>query len=333
VATIYQLEQEYKANFIVAEQFADEISHQLNHLLENEHISLSFPIQHRVKTWISIAEKLEHKSLSLLKLTELSDLIGLRIILQFKRDVDKVCRLISSNFTVLEQYDTQERLKENEFGYSSIHFVITLPESWLAIPTLSHMQGLRAEIQVRTTAQHIWASASHLLQYKNEKSIPPSIRRTIHRVSALLETVDLEFERVLEQREVYREGFDHSLSSEHLNVDLLEHALDSMLPAENKDRGVEKYAELLNDLAYFDIKTLQDLRDLIGNNLEEIQKRDAAIVKLIKENKKAATKFKVDPERNSRGVFYNHTGLIRDALEIEFGKNWRDYIIKARTKG
>jgi ppGpp synthetase/RelA/SpoT-type nucleotidyltranferase len=30
--------------------------------------------------------------------------------------------------------------------------------------------GLRAEVQVRTTAQHIWAAASHKLQYKHEES-------------------------------------------------------------------------------------------------------------------------------------------------------------------
>lgn len=59
------------------------------------------------------------------------------------------------------------------------------------------MSGLKAEVQVRTVTQHVWAAASHVLQYKQEASVPLPVRRSIYRVSALLETVDLEFERVL----------------------------------------------------------------------------------------------------------------------------------------
>jgi ppGpp synthetase/RelA/SpoT-type nucleotidyltranferase len=59
------------------------------------------------------------------------------------------------------------------------------------------------ELQLRTLAQHIWAVASHKLQYKREASVPVPIRRSINRVSALLEMVDLEFDRVLLEREQY----------------------------------------------------------------------------------------------------------------------------------
>jgi hypothetical protein len=83
-----------------------------------------------------------------------------------------------------------------------VHFVVEFPEPWFVVPTIGPMRGLRAEIQVRTHAQHIWADASHILQYKKESSVAPKTRRDIHRIAALLETVDLEFEKVLKRTPV-----------------------------------------------------------------------------------------------------------------------------------
>jgi putative GTP pyrophosphokinase len=138
-ASIESLETEYRENAQRVSRFADEIKHQLDQLLSDHQISFSFPIQSRVKQWDSIVEKLERKELWLSRLLDLSDLVGLRMILQFKRDVDTVCDLIASNFSILEQYDTQARQREDQFGYSSIHFIVQLPDTWLAVPTLADM--------------------------------------------------------------------------------------------------------------------------------------------------------------------------------------------------
>ena len=89
--------------------------------------------------------------------------------------------------------------------YQSLHYIIRIPKHWLKVSTFADLGELKAEIQLRTLAQHIWAATSHKLQYKHEDSVPPPIRRSIYRVSALLETVDLEFERVLAERGTYIE--------------------------------------------------------------------------------------------------------------------------------
>ena len=316
------LEAEYKNNAPLAMRFIDELCHQLTQLLDNELIFLSFPIQHRLKSWQSISAKLEKKSVALDKITDLSDLAGLRIILQFRRDIEKVCRLINANFKVVEQYDTLERLKEDQFGYSSIHFIVELPEKWLTIPTLSKMSGLRAEIQVRTTAQHIWATASHTLQYKYEESVPPTIRRAIYRVSALLETVDLEFERVLGERETYREEALDISSSELLNVDLLGKILDEVLPEQNKGPD-EPYAELLEDLMLFKIDTPKLLVDLITKHKAEILEDDA---KRAKDELSSPENSDAEKARLLKGAYYLHVGLVRRALFFCFGDKWTDYI-------
>jgi putative GTP pyrophosphokinase len=312
-------ESEYSLVSSLALRFADELCHQLNQLLDNDAVALSFPIQYRLKSWQSISEKLLRKSLAIKKITELNDLVGLRLILQFRRDIETVCRLLSDNFTVIEQYDTSERLKADQFGYSSIHFVIELPEKWLSVPTLSKMRGLRAEIQIRTTAQHIWAAASHTLQYKHEESVPPPIRRAIHRVSALLETVDLEFERVLGERETYREEVLDTSSLEQLNVDLLEKTLDKLLPNKNKAPN-EPYAELLEDLVTFKINSPKLLSELITEYHDKILEDESIRVQESLET--IETKAPLTKSRVSLGVFYFHVGLVRCAMQHRFGEEW-----------
>jgi len=166
-------------------------------------------------------------------------------------------------------------------------------------------------------AQHIWAAASHKLQYKNEGSVPPPVRRTIHRVSALLETVDLEFDRVLDERQNYVEEFAESVAaSEVLNVNLVESLLTELLPAENKDDD-EDYSDLLEELLRFKILTVEDLRSLIVHNLKRTLKADKVQV----ESRIKDLEFDEDEdeERLMRGVFFTHVGLTRQALKEQFG--------------
>jgi len=78
----------------MAGRFALALAEQLQHLLKENGIPLGVPLEHRVKRWDSIAEKVNRKEIALEKLTDLNDLIGLRLMLLFKRDVlaDKFCQ-------------------------------------------------------------------------------------------------------------------------------------------------------------------------------------------------------------------------------------------------
>ncbi len=328
---ISRLEDEFKAAAPLAERFAAELIRQVQELLDGNSVSLSFPIQWRVKAWSSLSEKLERKALELESLRDLDDLVGLRLILQFKRDVSKVCGLIEQNFKVLKKYDTSDRLKPDQFGYSSTHLVVELQDSWLAVPTFSQMKGWRAEIQVRTTAQHIWAAASHTLQYKQEGSVPVPMRRAIHRVSALLETIDLEFERLLQQRDSYRVEAVQVDQNEELNVDLLEKLLDGLLPDRNKYPGNEDYADLLDDLAHFKVVDPKGLTELINKHLAAALVEDGLRVREIKNNPVEVSSLS-SPSRQASGVFYTHVGLTRACLQQAFGDDWRAYNMRIRRR-
>jgi hypothetical protein len=233
----------------------------------------------------------------------------------------KACELVQGTFEVITKEDAALRLEETEFGYQSYHYVVRMPRAWLAVPSFNGFERFRAELQVRTLAQHIWASASHQLQYKHEESVPKPIKRTIHRASALLETVDLEFERVLQERVRYLEGVDVAAEIS-LNVDVLARVLTEQLPRENKGDD-EPYADLLSDLTAFNVKTTTRLLDIIRKNL----------IGAIAEDKKRAEEIAKDAgrpvsERTKRGVFFTHVGLVRAMMRLEFGSVWSDYMIK-----
>ena len=149
------LRYEYQRLVPVAERLRRELDAQLSRLTEGEGIALGFPIQSRTKGWASIEEKIERKSIDVSKVTDLQDLVGLRLILQFKSQIDAVRDAIGNSLKVVREYDTSDRLKDAQFGYASIHMIVRLPEEWLTVPTMTDLGVLSAEIQIRTLAQHI----------------------------------------------------------------------------------------------------------------------------------------------------------------------------------
>lgn len=295
---------------------------------------MGVPIESRIKPWSSIVDKIERRALILSSIQQIDDLIGIRIILLFKRDLEKACSLISKTFVVISHEDTAQRLTEAQFGYQSFHYVISFPEKWLDIPSFQKFTDFKAEVQVRTLAQHIWAAASHNLQYKQEQSVPVPVQRSIYRVSALLETVDLEFERVLQDREAYLKRVDIQETDELLNVDLLEKTLDSLLPEQNKEHD-ENYSELIRELSDFKLDRRSKLIELINKHLksalEEDRKRAESELKVVREE---GMESEVPLGQLKNGAFYTHIGLMRAILGYEF----KDYqqrklrLLKSRVK-
>ena len=120
-----------------ADRFSMALCEQFEHLLRVHNITLGVPMERRIKSWDSIFEKIDRRELSLSDVIELDDLIGLRFILLFKRDLANIHNIIINNFNVIHYEDTSTRLAETQFGYQSVHYVISLPSSWLKIPSFS----------------------------------------------------------------------------------------------------------------------------------------------------------------------------------------------------
>ena len=319
------LKKDYESKQSSAERFCSALVEQIKELTSQNNIYLAVPIESRVKIWPSISSKIERSNLKLKDILELNDLVGIRLILLFKRDLIKCRELIEENLEILQQEDTASRLGESQFGYQSYHYVIKLPNEWLSIPTLKDFAEYKAEIQIRTMAQHIWAAASHYLQYKQEDNVPKAVRRSIYRVSAFLETVDLEFERVLSEREEYVKELKPEAKDESLNVDILKEILDSHLDIKNRWDD-EKYSELIQDLSNCEIDKSSKLISLIKEQLEASVERDKKQVKEKQEHYKKTGEIvlEVDKRAIHSGVFWSHTGLVRNMLDGKFGdQSWR----------
>lgn len=160
------LRSEYELKSSLYGKLCREIKAQLSELLHRQRIILALPIESRVKSWESISEKCQRRDITPAALAEIGDIAGLRIVLLFRRDQEKVCDIIREYFEVVGVEDTINRLSADQFGYGSVHFQIRLKAEWLVLPTLSELRGLQTEIQVRTASQHIWAEASHFFSIR-----------------------------------------------------------------------------------------------------------------------------------------------------------------------
>jgi putative GTP pyrophosphokinase len=325
------LKASYDLRAPIAARYCARLAEQVGEIINSNNISLAVPIETRVKTWQSLSEKIERQKLQIYDVAKIGDLVGIRIILLFKRDLEKVISSLSSSLSIVSSEDAFERLGVEMFGYQSVHLQTELPGSWREVSTFRDFSDLQAEIQVRTAAQHIWAAASHKLQYKMEASVPKQVLRSVNRVAALLETVDLEFERALVERENYveRAGIsllagDAAIKSELLNVDLLEKVLDQQLPLANKSRE-EDYEDLLKDLSRAKIALVDDLVRFIRAREANALREDKRIIDAFRRTGTAEDNNLIEVtidgmahvaerDRIDRGVFYDHAGLVRTML-------------------
>ncbi|MFG0786919.1 GTP pyrophosphokinase [Delftia tsuruhatensis] len=317
----------------VLNRLEKQICDQLNHLINTWELTLGVPIESRIKTWPSINEKFERKQIKSRKLSEIGDLIGIRVIFLFQKDLDKFNNEIIKIFNIISNEDVSDRLPVAQFGYMSQHYTLQIPDTWKTLPTMEGLSGYKIELQARTIAQHIWAAASHKLQYKHEASVPFPVRRSIHRVSALLETVDLEIARVLSERDIYINQQSQNIQKNgKLDVTNIEYILNKIYPAANKSENQEPYAELLEDLEHFDIKTREEFESLISKHLETVMAIDREEVHAVRTEPgiraTSMEEYEELMERNSKNVYFTHVGLARGALGEEFGeenfKKWRD---------
>jgi hypothetical protein len=137
----------------------------------------------------------------------------------------------------------------------------------------------------------------------------------------LLETVDLEFERLLREREDYRKRVDTSSTKEALNVDSLARVLSQLLPKNHLEES-EPYGDLLPDLLAFGIDTPDSLRKLIRDNLNRVLEADGQIVS---ERRSTGSTVGTTAERTRLGVYFTFVGLTREALAKQFGIQWKNY--------
>lgn len=218
------------------EEFAARLHALLELLVKDTGIPVDH-IEHRVKTIESFLEKIERKSYPE-PFRQIKDCIGLRIVIFYQDSVKNVVKMIREEFEVDEanSLDKIEDLGETEFGYRSVHLVVSLSNQRGNLREWKRYAGLPAEIQIRSVLQHAWATVSHTLNYKSTSQESRKVLRQLSRLSAHLETVDEEFmilrDNIQPEKTAAdsREGSRHDHPDQSLNIaalqDFMKHKAD-----------------------------------------------------------------------------------------------------------
>jgi len=208
-------------------------------------------VQARPKSFSSFAEKLARKAKKYMALsTGPTDLCGARVITETLTEVERICTEIRKVFAVDDKnsLDTIERLKTEEFGYRSVHYVVQCkgPKAYgIRVPT--SIGDRKAEIQVRTLLQHAYASIGHDRFYKSSLHVQESLKRQMARVAALLEEGDATFGSCVSVLDSYETNYGAYMSRSRLDEE--QGILRELLQNESDDEQKAKTALRLAQLA------------------------------------------------------------------------------------
>lgn len=242
-----------------------------NSLISQKISFVDVPFRHKTKKSFlkKIKDKLSEKDYSPASMT---DLAGIRVITLIEADVQKVCDLITLMFNVhtADSVNKSEKLGEEKVGYRSVHFVCDVGEKRENLPEFSAYKGLCFEIQVRTALEHAWAEIEHDRGYKLGGKLPSHLNRRFKLLSGLLESADLEFNRLTVEIENYAKEI--GINDENNNIDfelttiginsLLEEKYSNLIQINAFDAGMIT-SEIIKELEDFGIKTLNELDNLI----------------------------------------------------------------------
>ena len=184
----------YREALPVLEQLKTDVLVTLHEALDDSRLFLT-AIEARVKKEQSLAGKLALKGAKYASLTDITDLVGARVITSYTDDVDRIASIAERLFEIdWENSVDKRRLHQlDSFGYNSLHYICRLPG-----------YPLRFELQLRTTLQHAWAVINHDNGYKSDIEIPQEYLRRMNRLAGMLEMADDEFSRIRTELTDYR---------------------------------------------------------------------------------------------------------------------------------
>ena len=151
-------------------------------------------IKSRVKSPVSIMNKLERKSLEMSMssiLDNINDVAGVRIICAFVNDIYDVADMFASqdDIRVLQVKDYIKNPKPN--GYRSYHMIVEIPVFFA-----EHKQYMKVEVQLRTIAMDFWASLEHSMKYKKDIADADEIIAQLKDCAESIAETDLQMQKI-----------------------------------------------------------------------------------------------------------------------------------------
>jgi len=267
--------------------FSQEVESLLKNLFSNNSIEYDH-MEKRVKDIDRVIDKIYRKNYSD-PFTEMTDIIGHRIVVHDKNDVQIIRELISEEFNITDVVDKATELDSDKFGYSDLHLIVKLHDNRINLTENIEYKDLQAEIQIRTILQHAWDKLSREIEYNSNIESPFFLRRKIARLSALMEIADDEFINIKKSKDEIKKDYKNDIDSKNLSFPINYESLsiyftkvfnlESLIDKINKE--LEKYKAKLHSYYHIDTHYFNSfLILLIKANFKTLNDLDKWIKKL-----------------------------------------------------
>ncbi|EGW39179.1 hypothetical protein [Desulfosporosinus sp. OT] len=305
---------EYSSLLSLYETFTLKIKNLVVDLMKAKKIKVNV-IQSRTKDVESFSNKIKRKSRKYIDpLNEITDICGIRIIVNYQDEVDEIFNMIKEEFEVDEvnSIDKGSLLNPNEFGYRSVHYVASLASERKELTEWKAFSNFKVEIQIRTILQHSWALISHSLQYKRENDVPQELKRKLFRLASLVELADDEFMSLRNEHVQLEKSIGEKTTENIMLLDLnvitvkkyfeenelinklyliAELVGFNMLGEEDEDEYNEALSDLLRHCEATNIITISDLNDFIRKWLHNAEECLSIIKSSVKGTWEASVPF------------------------------------------
>jgi putative GTP pyrophosphokinase len=201
--------------------FMGELERLLKHILDEGGVEIA-QLEARTKSVESFSDKIVRKNDKYPEpLSDITDLVGLRVTLYYPDDVGAVGELIEREFEVDWENSVRQGAdsEPDRFGYRSDHYVVRLSDARRDLAEWKSFAKNRAEIQVRTVMQHAWAAVDHKIRYKGA-DLPRDLQRRLSRLSALLEVADEQFASLQRASDEAVNSYEQSVARGEFDVAL-----------------------------------------------------------------------------------------------------------------
>jgi ppGpp synthetase/RelA/SpoT-type nucleotidyltranferase len=244
-------------------------------------------VQTRPKAIASFAEKALRKQDKYSDpVNQFTDLCGGRVITRTGPEVEAIGRYLESHFEIDREntVDTSERLRPTEFGYRSVHYIVSfrrgvdygvpVPERLLRHPVSRledperaralERQAPKAEVQVRTLLEHSYADFVHDLSYKGAFEVPDGWLRELAGAAAALERVGHTFDAMALRLGDYASAYGSYLTDEQLAREI--ETLETILGHDPANVSLAaRLGKLLITAGEWD-RAIEILSDRVGND-------------------------------------------------------------------
>ena len=205
---------EYREKLPVFEKLKEIVMDSVRNCLDENHIVVS-GLDSRIKSEQSLTGKLELKGYKYRTLSDITDILGVRIITFFSDEVDIISALAEQLFEIdwENSVDKRKMLEIDRFGYMSLHYICRVPKSLFYDPAMPELNQTSFELQMRSTLQHVWANMYHDMGYKSDVEIPVEYQRNMSRLAGMLELADEQFNRIRKEINDYRRNVQSLVAS------------------------------------------------------------------------------------------------------------------------